>query len=332
MKRDDIAVTVSGLIKISRSSQTSHENADAIFETIRRVIPYAGITLLTWNRASNAHETVHSRYYPEEVQLYLKNVFSQNDPAWLRMRYEDPRPLRMQDTPYDFYAGESYLEVLGPAGYKEGLTMCLFTDAGRYTGVLHLNTEAQQDLTPEARDALHSVQPHIAEMVDELRAPEALARTYPSSSAVAVLTSQRWIRLDGRDDRPFHGPRGEQLSGFVRAYLADGMREGHFLWQVEDGGGYRSVSFVTCGKNVLVGVHDSQPTHPLTRRELQVITHVAQGLSNHSIARLLGCSERTVATHVEHMLSKLAFGSRVELAAFAIRQGVMLPNLTRGRC
>jgi predicted ATPase/DNA-binding NarL/FixJ family response regulator len=55
---------------------------------------------------------------------------------------------------------------------------------------------------------------------------------------------------------------------------------------------------------------------PLTRREQQVADLVAQGLSNKDIAAALVISQRTVESHVEHILSKLGFASRSRVAAW----------------
>jgi DNA-binding CsgD family transcriptional regulator len=57
--------------------------------------------------------------------------------------------------------------------------------------------------------------------------------------------------------------------------------------------------------------------HPLTRREREVAALIAQGLSNRRIAEHLVITERTVAAHVEHILDKLAFGSRTQIGVWA---------------
>ncbi|MEV5648517.1 LuxR C-terminal-related transcriptional regulator [Nocardia sp. NPDC052254] len=55
---------------------------------------------------------------------------------------------------------------------------------------------------------------------------------------------------------------------------------------------------------------------PLTRRETDVARLVAAGHSNKSIAADLVISVRTAETHVEHILTKLGFTSRTQIAAW----------------
>jgi predicted ATPase/DNA-binding CsgD family transcriptional regulator len=54
----------------------------------------------------------------------------------------------------------------------------------------------------------------------------------------------------------------------------------------------------------------------LTRRESEIAGLVAQGLSNKGIASKLVISQRTAETHVEHILMKLGFTSRAQIAAW----------------
>ncbi|NKY88115.1 ATP-binding protein [Nocardia veterana] len=55
---------------------------------------------------------------------------------------------------------------------------------------------------------------------------------------------------------------------------------------------------------------------PLTARELEVAALVAQGLTNREIAVRLVIAPRTADTHVRHILTKLGFGKRAQIAAW----------------
>jgi DNA-binding CsgD family transcriptional regulator len=68
----------------------------------------------------------------------------------------------------------------------------------------------------------------------------------------------------------------------------------------------------------LLGVVSSEPS-VLSPREQEVLRLVADGLSNHEIARQLVLSDRTVARHVGNILAKLQVGSRTAAAAYAFK-------------
>jgi DNA-binding NarL/FixJ family response regulator len=57
----------------------------------------------------------------------------------------------------------------------------------------------------------------------------------------------------------------------------------------------------------------------LTGRELEVLLHLAAGLSNREIADSLHVSQTTIRTHVVHVLDKLDLRNRVQAAAYAAR-------------
>ena len=61
----------------------------------------------------------------------------------------------------------------------------------------------------------------------------------------------------------------------------------------------------------------------LTRREIEVLRLVAEGLSNKEIAHRLKVTERTAEFHVGNILRKLGVASRVEAAMWAREQGVI---------
>ena len=68
---------------------------------------------------------------------------------------------------------------------------------------------------------------------------------------------------------------------------------------------------------------DSNPEAPLTPRELEVLTLLAEGASNKVIARRLGISVHTAKFHVGQVLDKLDATGRTDAVAHAARQGVI---------
>jgi two-component system nitrate/nitrite response regulator NarL len=62
-------------------------------------------------------------------------------------------------------------------------------------------------------------------------------------------------------------------------------------------------------------------TSPLSPREQQILTLVAEGWTNKQIARELGVAESTIKIHVQHILRKLKIESRVQAAVYAAENG-----------
>ena len=65
---------------------------------------------------------------------------------------------------------------------------------------------------------------------------------------------------------------------------------------------------------------------PLTRREREIVRHVALGLRNAEVAERLGVTEGTVKTHLNNVFQKLALRDRVELTLYAVRTGLIGVN------
>ncbi|WP_433253727.1 ATP-binding protein [Streptosporangium sp. CA-135522] len=61
---------------------------------------------------------------------------------------------------------------------------------------------------------------------------------------------------------------------------------------------------------------EAERPSPLTRRETEIARLVAQGLSNKEIAASLVISQRTAEGHIEHILNKLGFHSRAQIAVW----------------
>jgi len=86
-------------------------------------------------------------------------------------------------------------------------------------------------------------------------------------------------------------------------------------------------------KRLLGQIRDGTTHHPvtpapppetpaLTRRELEVLQLVADGISNKEIATSLFITEGTVKNHIHNALEKLQLENRTQAAAYIVRQGL----------
>jgi non-specific serine/threonine protein kinase len=67
----------------------------------------------------------------------------------------------------------------------------------------------------------------------------------------------------------------------------------------------------------------AQPADPLTRRERELAVLIARGLTDRQIAEDLVITTGTAGNHVVHILEKLGFRSRAQIAAWAVAHGLL---------
>ena len=73
----------------------------------------------------------------------------------------------------------------------------------------------------------------------------------------------------------------------------------------------------------LEGNREGPARDPLSRRELEVVTLIAEGRSGTEIAELLQISPRTVERHRANILEKLELRDRVDVTRYAVRHGLI---------
>ena len=116
------------------------------------------------------------------------------------------------------------------------------------------------------------------------------------------------------------GAAGYLLKNVEPAELAHAIRAAHSGDAIID---------PTAAARLVKAIADDGGSQPapdqerLTRRELEVLDLIARGYANKRIAFELGISEKTVKTHVGHLLAKLGVTDRTQAALLAVREGLI---------
>jgi len=75
-------------------------------------------------------------------------------------------------------------------------------------------------------------------------------------------------------------------------------------------------------------LNDSFSCEPvvLSERELEIITHIAEGFTNNQIAEKLFISPHTVNTHRKNILQKLGANNTAAIVMYAVKANLVSPN------
>jgi two-component system, NarL family, response regulator LiaR len=141
----------------------------------------------------------------------------------------------------------------------------------------------------------------------------ALKQLREGRARVIVLTSF------GDDDKLFAA-----LRGGAAGYLLKDVQPSELVKAIRAAHAGESPLSPAVATRIVEEVAQSGPAahDDLTPRELDVLTLIARGRSNKVIARELGVAEKTVKTHVSHILAKLGVSDRTQAALYAVRQGL----------
>ncbi len=176
----------------------------------------------------------------------------------------------------------------------------------------------------EAIALAQTCQPNVVLMdvtMPDMSGIEATAQLKASCPAVAVLA----LTIH-EEEEYFFKMLSAGASGYIpkRAAPADLLQAIHTVHQGE-------VFLHTSMAAALVkdflqrGQAASPELSELTEREQEVLTLIAEGLSNKEIGERLDISPKTVARHRDNITEKLKLSSRAELTRYAIQKGLINP-------
>ena len=112
--------------------------------------------------------------------------------------------------------------------------------------------------------------------------------------------------------------KNEPPETLVAAISAAMRNEGSFSEQVRS-------RLIIDPKRARLSDKSSSRVSTLSEREIETLRYIARGLPHKEIADLMDVGPRTIAKHTENLMRKLGIHDRVELARFAIREGLSEP-------
>lgn len=86
---------------------------------------------------------------------------------------------------------------------------------------------------------------------------------------------------------------------------------------------YIDYSMVPLLKEKIAQVKEQREEDKLTRREIEVLKLLAEGLFNKEIAYKLSISEKTVKNHVSNIFKKIGVSDRTQAAVYAIKNNIV---------
>jgi len=176
----------------------------------------------------------------------------------------------------------------------------------------------------DGKEAVAAAEQHVPDVVlldirmpdyDGLKALEEIRTKCPSARVIMLSTYDnptyvaRSVAL-GASDYILKGSERDELVSAIRGAMAGQSPSSDSIMQKVK----RSMT------------RRQEPVHddiPLTNREMQVLRHVALGLSNREIGHSLGISIETVKEHVQNILRKVHVNDRTQAAVWAVRKGLV---------
>jgi NarL family two-component system response regulator LiaR len=189
-----------------------------------------------------------------------------------------------------------------------------------------IDTEPGLELVGEARDGIEAI--HLASSLK----PDVLLLDLlmPRKDGLAVIAEIKQHELETRvlvltsfaeDEKVFPA-----IKAGAQGYLLKDTTPDSLLQAIRDVYHGESSLHPTIARKLIGELHRPSSPPPageeLTEREVEVLSLVAQGLSNQEIADRLIVSERTVRKHVSNILGKLHLANRTQAALYALRAGI----------
>jgi len=319
--------TFSNIASISSSSGGVEDRANLILEQVQSLVPYRGVLLARTHPSQTAPQRVATSGYSNRLVDYMLSTSFRSELLEPFAATIGKWPMRECDMPMDPLTLRPIAEHLRPEGFLEGMVMTLPAREGGIAGFLILSVEDQRPPSDESVTVLAHAAGLLGNLIDPLRDARWLTSILSDDqTAVAILPNKRLVALRGEVVPDLERPE----SGLRKALAwaeANHRIDVPFIW-LDSAGTWFSCRLLRCAGGVMVvTISESARVYGLTRRELEVLTHLSLGRTNDEIATALVVTTRTVRAHVERLMDKLNTGSRSGVASRAIHEGLTMPAI-----
>ncbi|MEV4708749.1 helix-turn-helix transcriptional regulator [Actinoplanes sp. NPDC049316] len=309
------------------------EDLAFLWDPMRQLVPFAAMWIGTLDADHRHYTTVASAGHDADSRAYMgsEELTELRKATGLLQRR---RPLRLCDAPAGIAELSCWSAHWLPAGFRGGLGAPLITPDGRHLGLLTLHTEAADQPTADARDAMQVIAQAITAVLDPMNSLAGLARLVRGATAAVTVDRRGAVTpLPGMTADPALTECPDLVTTTVDS-LTDQVRHTAFLCPVPAAAGrqrYVRVTGLACPQGTpddLVGLVVISPPgdlYGLTLRELVVLGLVIEGYANQGIAARLSITARTAAAHLEHIRTKLCAPTRTAAAVLAMRGGLFIP-------
>lgn len=296
------------------------DDAAAAFEALdalTAIMPIDCAVIGRWDRKSREHSTLANIGYPDFAVRHFERL--SHTAKDIPNSPRDGRLLRLADVPHTERHGAIHTDVIEDLGFSDGVSMCLTVD-GICVGALHVSTSGCNVVDDDALAVLRLIAGDLAAIVDPMHTIR--AQSLVSAGAGAFV----WDESNGRTVALTDDAWCELVSPTspIREYIAlTGRREVSRAVCVISDRELVRIETTRQGRWTLCTHEVVEAPNGLTVREVEVLAELATGKSNREIAASLLTSDRTVTSHVEHILTKLGVRNRTAAAAEANRLGLV---------
>ncbi|TMR00614.1 DNA-binding response regulator [Actinomadura soli] len=313
--------------QVGRPAQT--EGVPTALEALRPVLPYEAFEVVEYDPATSVHRVLAFAGYTPQTAAAGATEFLDT----VAFRYTSGQRLTGRiglPELAGFEKSEYYAKHLDPPGWVAGMTAPLYLNDGRYVGMLHFSSTDATAFGPIECALLDAVSPIMARIVDVTRGATLPSMIVPPEFSALAFTQDGRSATVSAVPEPDPTARPPWLPEVARRFLASERTEARRQW-IDPAGRWHEVRLLRAYRHTVSGaqpigvvaIRQGSPPYGLTARELDVLSEVAAGKTTADIATRLQVSSRTITTHLEHLMAKLACTTRTQAATLAHDEGLI---------